>query len=651
MKFLSIRAQNYRQYEDLNLELVDGKQEFLVLEAESGHGKTTLFNALIWCLYGKEQGNYPSPIVNELVIAKSPAGITANVEVSIRLELDDESIAVVSRSQEFIRDGNTGAPKGKSTLKVLHTRDKKVGADLIRDPDSWIQKNLPERLYPYVIFNGEKSADYFDTSAQTQVRDAVLGIARVDVLQRMKSHLENVRQDIMKDLRTEDPEALTHAESTVSRREDELREIERSISRLSTSLSDFDIQHQGLKEKVARSADLRAAVGRREEAENSVTELERELQTSQEGLANWAGKNAPFFLGRSALEKLHEAIQLSKSAGTFPPDFQFHALEKLLHDGTCICGRELGDSDNAKTHIQALIDEFKLAGPRGSVLQTLETHLTIFNSQTSDAWSSYESAILVQESIREDLETARSALQKAKSAVPEGNDMGELGVWDALTALLESRRDTERELVRNEELVRQAKESLLAARTEFERAASRSTTSKKLASEYTFLDKAITKIDSVYNEIVDDIRDLVGGALNSYYRQINTKDNPEEIVLTPKFGVYKINSVGAKTPFSPGESRMLYYAFCLALREVSGFHFPVLIDSPWGNVSKGARNEIAGLLAKNVIGDFQLVLLVLDSEYTKEIDAILSVHKPRMFKVTLRSSKESKRAYLEKVVD
>ena len=63
---------------------------------------------------------------------------------------------------------------------------------------------------------------------------------------------------------------------------------------------------------------------------------------------------------------------------------------------------------------------------------------------------------------------------------------------------------------------------------------------------------------------------------------------------------------------------MLALSFMAALRKITGFGFPLVIDTPLGRVSGEPRYNIARLLPEFLKGT-QVTLLVTDSEYMAEI--------------------------------
>lgn len=650
MKFISLSAKNFRQYEELEFDLVKDKSEFVVVQANIGQGKTTFINAILWCLYAVENDSSDgiNSIANEGALNRSKNGELVNVEVSLRIELNDGSIAVIKREQPFQSVGNDGIPTAQSKVSVVHVKDARVGADSIKNPQLWIEKLLPSRLSPYFIFNGENASMYFANNSQIEIRNAVLRIARVDVLQRMKSHLEKVKDEIRSEARKEDPAGLSLADSAINKIRIELESLTSKHEEISSSISEFDEANKSLEDRVKKSANMRGLLYQRDSAQTTLNNLEKELEKANLELAEWAGLNSSLFFGDSALQLLTDAVEESKKAGKYPPDFQATALNRLLEIGTCICGRDLSTDSEAKQHIQSLLEDFAEAGPRGTELQNLNSHLIIFKERKADSVKEYAEKIKIRASIISDIEECTEELAGLNLQVGDGATMDEVQIWDQLNSLLQSRKDKDVELSIISADIEAKTAELDRANTEYLRLLSKSDSAKKLSNELDFLNGAIEQIDQVYKNILSKVLNIVGTALKENWENWHSKEEPEEIVLTEDFQIFKINHAGQKTTFSFGEHRLLYYSLCFAARLVSGFQFPLIIDSPWGNMDTSTRKSLAAEIV-NKLDDSQTALFVLDSEFPAEVSSILAKGNPRLYQIHMKSTLDQKSSSITEI--
>ncbi|MFM1926605.1 MAG: hypothetical protein RLZ06_181 [Actinomycetota bacterium] len=651
MRFLKLETTNFRQYRDLNIDLV-GETNFSIIQANIGIGKTTLTNAILWCLYGFEQldkKKEQEPIPNETAVKEAPGNVI-EVIVSLKLELDDDtsSVATIRRAQQFSISNGAVTPTGESTLRVNHLRDAGVGTQLVDNPQLWVNQLLPRKLYPYFIFNGEESANYFAQNSQQEIRDTILRIARVDVLQRMRMHLEKVADEIRAEMKKADPGNLSTVDAEVQLRRDSVEKLRQQVDLMDDELKEFDVQNANLKERVEKSGQIKVKMDEltRLDSENAV--LRQQLQSENEKLALWAASNAQFYFGSKALSDMRDAIKSAKDKGSFPPAFKPEPLLKLIEGGVCICGQSLSGNAHALDHINALIEEYRVAGPRGVELQKISVHLDTFFERLADSESTYQAHIKIIKSIRDDIDSNSNAAEVLKLEVGEDAAVEEARIFEQLLAQLEARGRAATNLALKKSEFEQEKVVLANAEAEYERMLKKSGVAMNLRMQYEFIGSALEKIEIVYERILQGVLDQVGGTLNDNFQSWHSKENPEAIVLDDNFSISKVGAFGQSTSFSKGEYRLLYYSLCFAARAVSGFRLPLIVDSPWGNMDNTTRTVLSKVMSENT-RERQTVILVLDSEYPPELAQIMAAGQPRHFAIKMHSGVDAKFSTIEEV--
>lgn len=80
-----ISFENYRQYGTGQIHFkTDGSNKLSILIAKNGTGKTTLLNAITWCLYGRElhltEERKALPLVNSAVARNTQSGESIQVK-------------------------------------------------------------------------------------------------------------------------------------------------------------------------------------------------------------------------------------------------------------------------------------------------------------------------------------------------------------------------------------------------------------------------------------------------------------------------------------------------------------------------------------------------------------------------------------------
>ena len=94
MQIRLIELTNFRRYKDNIVEFPDG---LIGIVGKNGVGKTTLIEALAWCLYGTEAARN-----GRIGIIRSDAGEKAICQVAVELVLGDDAVRIVRKQ------GNSG---------------------------------------------------------------------------------------------------------------------------------------------------------------------------------------------------------------------------------------------------------------------------------------------------------------------------------------------------------------------------------------------------------------------------------------------------------------------------------------------------------------------------------------------------------------
>ena len=98
---------------------------------------------------------------------------------------------------------------------------------------------------------------------------------------------------------------------------------------------------------------------------------------------------------------------------------------------------------------------------------------------------------------------------------------------------------------------------------------------------------------------------------------------------------------------SAGETEVLAFSFLSALSSISGFEFPVIIDTLFGRISKKTRINFTQILP-TVMKDKQIIILVTDTEFTEDLAKILKPNISKYYRINY--DQIEKRSYLTQMV-
>ena len=142
----------------------------------------------------------------------------------------------------------------------------------------------------------------------------------------------------------------------------------------------------------------------------------------------------------------------------------------------------------------------------------------------------------------------------------------------------------------------------------------------KLATE------TLNALSMIRQKLIDDIRDTIEKKTKEYFlRLIWKKDTYDTVTIDNDYNISVINKLGSEClgTLSAGERQILALSFLAALREISGFAAPIIIDTPLGRISKEHKENIARLLPE-FLKDAQVTMFMTDEEYTTRVRQLLA---------------------------
>jgi len=146
---------------------------------------------------------------------------------------------------------------------------------------------------------------------------------------------------------------------------------------------------------------------------------------------------------------------------------------------------------------------------------------------------------------------------------------------------------------------------------------------KRLAKDKKKLDvcrKALKNLETVRDIVLKKVRNEVAEhTKKNFLNLVWKKDTFSEVTLSDDYRLTVIRKDGydATHSISAGEKLVLALSFIAAIRKITGFRMPLVIDTPLGKISGKPTKNIGEFLSK-FFEDTQVTLLVTDKEYQFE---------------------------------
>ena len=188
MRFTSLTMNNYRPYSIFRLDFNKTKETDLhAIIASNGVGKTSLLNAIEWCLYGIEPhlgSENTLPICNMEALKQAAEDGKDHEKTRVVIEATEGTTTL-----KFEREVNvqTHSPyfAEQSVLKVFKTEKNSQTQIFTGDEaNEVIRGYLPQNIKEYFFFDSEQLSGYFNTNMN--VKGSIYEVAQISVVSSTK---------------------------------------------------------------------------------------------------------------------------------------------------------------------------------------------------------------------------------------------------------------------------------------------------------------------------------------------------------------------------------------------------------------------------------------------------------------------------------
>ena len=648
MKISRIHLENFRQHRNLEIELDNSRSSFTILKGRNGAGKTNLLKAITWVMTGKlAKDESKFDLVSLVSISAAKAAAKGEIiEVLVRLDIDLGSggMAQIERSARFVKsgDGIQDLDVSGTNLSVMSLEDKSRGYQKEPNPDLWLEKIFPDRFSHYFLFDGEHLHRFFKDTEAAFVKKAVLEIANIDQLEKLVEHLGIVNQNLVKEVGSIAGVKGEELRKDYEFVEKKIESIVEELKQKEGSRVELDEQLTQAREKMGDIAAIQKDIALRNQFEGLAQSASSRGQDARKELNSWAFKVGPALMLATQIKAIELEIETARTKKVLPPPYKPEALEELLAQAVCICGRDLEANSDSCKHVESLLAKFAGLSEIGTLLSELQQPLQYVKARIDGSPETLQST---QERIKSALSDESKAMEqlaviKQKLA---GHDDAQISfiakkhdeVKKALESLLLQIGSLERQL-------EDQRERLLLIRKDIENEATSKEKSREALQRQRFAEVTLNTARGMYENFSDQVREKVAEELNeefqsmiwkkNFFKPVQIDDDYRVLVSPKKFDVEWRNALSA------GETACLAFAFSLTLSNVAGFSYPRVVDSPLGRLDSEVKEFVSSVLAKALQSEIdsegkQILLLMTDSEYNADVADALAHMKPKVWEI------------------
>lgn len=628
MKLDYIKLTNFRQYFDTQtLKFARGdKDRVTVIHGVNGAGKTSLFLALNWCLYGRSvEGVKVIDNVGELISkeAVQRSAIGTNVSTSVELVFHHDGYRYLIRRSlqgKKISDGTCEVTEPEAL--TMQKTEPGGNTSRVNNPVGLMNSVLPVNVREYFLFDGEKIDNFARPESSPEVRKAIELVLRLVLLERGKQHLDEAAKEYRKELRASTSGELQdllrkdeNARAEKAQKESRIVELDEEVTSARRKIADID-------EKLRNSGGAKLLQEQRDRRNTELSRRRSELQKTISEIRE-AATSGYFTIAELAVAKSLTILDEKRHRGEIPSSIRQQFIQDLLDRMECLCGRCFEEGSPAHQKLISVMETSVPGALEDDVLNT-SSDLRALKQRIPERRSEVDRLMRDRAASLEAIEALEAELDDI------GRQLKGLPMEDI--ASLEKQRETFQQDVDSYMLqigeLRSEVVKLIETSSRLEKEITKAQKAAKLnlllAKKMELAQQAADAMEKIHNTFAQHEREKVEVKTRAIFHQLAWKGDGHfsDIQLGPDFNLEVIDRWGqpARSELSAGERQVLSLSFITAMSRVSEGEAPLVMDTPFGRLSSAHRAAITQHLPD--LAD-QLVLFVTDEELRDEARANL----------------------------
>lgn len=622
MKLSSITLKNFRQYygeQTVNFS-TDDERHVTVIHGVNGAGKTSLFIALNWCLYGDSFIKINTDQIGKLVSRRALALAGSElVETSVELSFTYQGI-FPDREVEFrakrtmhknLQGNGTTRTETQFLLEIPNWRE-------FQDPEAsnWIKAIIPENVSTHFFFDGEKIDNFTRPSHKTEIESAVRNVLKIEEVERSKRHLEDVANDYQREVNRYASGELKLLLSEMGEKQSVRNKFTEDIDRFQGEIRLAKKQKQDIDTRLEDIKGLRELVDERKTIESELKQFKDQKVVYQGQIRNLVN------FGFICLAKpvLNKALEILDAIPRGIPDT---LLSELLHKRQCLCGRPIHDRSPELQTVLNLLNQSVSSDLGHAARETYSDLRHLLRDQVEKTPDNLKSALKASEKLDGDIKARESRLEEIGQTLEDFND-------DEAHGLEKRRQEYERVIPTLEgemNKIRGRIQEIDQETTKLDKKITDEKDSNAKAEElkryWKLAVNASEAMRTMYNLFAGKMRGQVQSEVGQIFKQLVWNgDHFTDICLSEDYELQVIDESDENVlpELSAGQRQVLSLAFIAAMAKVAVQEtipqlkeepFPIVMDTPFGRLSRKHRENIT-----KTIPDIakQLVLFVTDEE-------------------------------------
>jgi DNA sulfur modification protein DndD len=640
MKLHRIELKDFRQFKGQQMiEFATGDpQNVTVVYGENGRGKTGIFRALMFCLYGdrslsqdeltREQKKDGLGLINEVALNEN-TGTQVESQVTIDFSHQQKQFRITRKISGLMRADGTIVQNPGDQVELQQTDEKGNTLPVVNDPDkvkSQIQEILNSRLRDYFLFDGERIERLTRNTKErrAEVQQGIRALLDLDAMELAIDGLDKVISQIEKDIRHKSTGELQRVTAFIDDLNTKIEDLENEQEYDEQELKRLGHQIKKLSELISENEETAEKERRRQEFIKNKQDKKVEKDELKKEMASHLNKGAQL-VAYELIEQLREEMELRRHKGEIPPSIRKEFVERLLDQERCICGTSL---DHEHQREREYLREFlKKHYTPGLGQESLDLLLSInrISSANEGLANEFNRLLITNKNLRDEIEDLETKIKLL------GEELGEGGT--SIDDLIQERNRCDEDMrTLDREMDRRAHDITIAQKERDELRKKANVLEKQQSHVQSLVDRrdltkdTLMELKAIYDRFAHDVKEkLADKSTENFCRlaDVETQKDIKKISIDDNYMLDVLNWTGQRRlgEISAGQRQIVSLSFIMALIQVAGdLEVPLFMDTPFGRLSGVHRDHLLDTIPKMAS---QWILLATDTEFTAiEADAL-----------------------------
>jgi DNA sulfur modification protein DndD len=633
----------------------------ILIEGENNRGKSSLFTAIRWCLYGRALDRSSKTVQDQFLLNDNAFDLGRdNFEVQLSFSNDNDNY-LLTRTCTIKRDSK-GKRSGSSVRTFLHRNRDAISTE---DIPRYINEVLDESISMFFLADMEILKNYEtlvedDSKAAVEVKSAIEDILGIPSLISVRDALKEIVDDTYKEIQKKKKEnsEKSELEQKIAEQTSKKSNAKTQYDIASASMAEKKREQDELTSKLAKIADASELIEREktliEKNDNdlkSIDKLRKEIQVALHE-SWWAPVSTQVELKvNQTQDQTKLASQRHQSLSE--KKFKLTSLENSLVTNKCSeCQQDLPipSRDETKKTIEVLHAEIQeMSKPLIPSLESLvdeSRRLSLFSMpRKAEVIRSLERQIRI---LQNDAPKRRQEIKEISMALQGVNK-------DEVKNLELQRQNKDREIGAVAMIVRSESTKLANAEKELTVLnrkfldAPKSAGDMEISTEMAIASSLQEIMEDTVSRFRVEMKKTVEKNATEIFASLGSENVFKQLQINENYGLRLVDNKGQVFDHkSAGTAQVIAISLILALAKSAARSNALVLDTPFARLDDTHRDNVLKLLSRD---SKQSILLIQSGEkISKEIEPEFRKHVSRTYKISIGTDPKESTIALKKDV-